>query len=319
MLAYYAYGLTITSDTPLPELPALNGRKSEIGRGVSVYLESRRSNTWIEPEWFNIGLDDHGRPWFRCGRGADGFVLRYEGLADFIVEPDGGAIACARTAPRLSLLSLRHLLLDQVFPRVLNLIGRESIHATAVATASGACAFMGEAGTGKSTLAASFQAEGYRSIADDCLVLEERGGAIIATPGYPGVRLWKDSLSALGAKRGPIMPVAEYTSKSRLLGAATASRFASQALPLARVYVLVREGKAPTAVPRIEELTPAAVFPQLVSASFPLDIADQEMLTRHFRLFARVASEVPTRRLYLPNELKALPAVREVILQDLAA
>jgi hypothetical protein len=319
VLVYYAYGLAITSDTPLPELPALNARESESGCGVAVYLESRRSNTEHEPEWFNIGFDDRGQRWFRCGRTANGFVLRYEGLADFVVEPNGRAITCARAAPRLSLLSLRHLLLDQVFPRVLNLIGRESIHATAVVTASGACAFMGEAGTGKSTLAASFQAEGYRSIADDCLVLEERGGTIVATPGYPGVRLWEDSLSALGAKRAAIMPVAEYTSKARLLGAATTSRFAAQPCPLARIYLLVRDSKGSTATPRIEELTPAVVFPQLVSASFPLDIADQQMLTRHFRLFTRVAADVPARRLYMPNDLTALPAVRQVILQDLAA
>jgi hypothetical protein len=57
---------------------------------------------------------------------------------------------------------------------------------------------------------------------------------------------------------------------------------------------------------------------ELVCASFPLDVSDQAMLARHFKVMHRVASEVPFSRVTMPDDFGALPAVREGILADFA-
>ena len=56
---------------------------------------------------------------------------------------------------------------------------------------------------------------------------------------------------------------------------------------------------------------------ELVQCAFRLDLTDQAMLLRQMRVLERVAKEVPVKRLRLPNDLGVLPAVRELILQDL--
>src|SRR5579863_1753350 len=263
---YRAYGLAISSDTRMPELSASGEDGAEACTQVRVTLRARTSRPYEPKEWLNVGTDDLGKPWFKSARVVGGYLLRYPGLADFFVAGDGREIRCLRVASNITSLTLRHLLLDQAFPRLLSLLGHEALHATAVAAPAGVCAFIGAAGTGKSTLAASFQLEGFSSVCDDCLVVDEREGQIFATPGYPGVRLWRDSLAAIAGADAQTAPVADYTSKARLLGAQTSQRFVAEARPLARIYFLTREEAREA--PGIEPISPAEIFPHLIGSSF---------------------------------------------------
>ncbi len=58
---------------------------------------------------------------------------------------------------------------------------------------------------------------------------------------------------------------------------------------------------------------------ELLEKTYRLDIADKKMLERQFRFLAQVVAQVSVKRLYLPDDLSALPAVREVILRDIHA
>lgn len=314
MFAHKAYGLSIISDVELPELPRLEWARAFSPTALRVRLRgARQSAAPTAWQWLS---EVNGVEWFKCARTAEGFFLRYSEMADFLVDARGCAIDCVAARPELSLAGLRHLLLDQVMPRVLNLRGREALHATAVAVRGGVCAFLGAAGTGKSTLAASFQSDGYLSVCDDCLVLQETADAIMATPGYPGVRLWADSLEALALKEEQAVPVADYTSKFRLLGVRTPERFCDLEYPLARIYLLARDESGSLVEPRIRTISPAQAFPDIVKASFPLDFADRTMLERHFRILTRVAHSVLVRSLEFPTDFAALSKTREAILRD---
>lgn len=271
-------------------------------------------------QWLNASAYADGTPWLSTAKIDGGFLLRFPRLADFTIGAGGHEVVCVGSADTATVVTLRHLAIDHVMPRVLNLLGVESLHATAVAAPAGAIAFVGEAGAGKSTLAASFHLAGMKSFCDDCLVLhaqDGRAGRITATPGYPGVRLWDDSFVELTGKSEGGATVAHYTSKTRLLGAAAG--FGDQPLPLARLYLLQRSPVTAVAAPTIERVAPAEAFPILVGASFPLDLTDYAMLTRHFRFIVRVAATVPIRRLTIPDDFAALPAVRAAVLADLEA
>jgi len=265
-------------------------------------------------------LEDR-RPWLSCGRLRDGYLLRFFRLADFRISADGGEIACIRRAARTSLNTIRHLLLDQVLPMVLNLRGREALHATAVIVdGATAIAFLGPAGAGKSTLAASFMLAGCGALGDDCLALDA-GARIRAIPAYPGFRLWTDSADALNADASGAIPVAGYTSKVRMLARECAASFPRRPIPLSALYRLTRVRNyrgLPLRTPLIERLKPRDAMIELVSSSFPLDIADSAMLARHFQVMQRVAREVPFSRVMVPDEFGALPSVRDAILTDLA-
>ena len=318
-LAYHAYGLAIVSDVEIPELPLLRDLR-DMGRN-RVNLRIHGVHRVIEEpaQWLNVAANAAGAPWLSTAKIDGGYLLRFPRLADFTLDATGHEISCVAAADLVNVVTLRHLAIDHVMPRVLNLLGLDSLHATAVATPAGTIAFIGDTGTGKSTLSASFHLAGFESFCDDCLVLSEEGDRIVATPAYPGVRLWDDSFKALmgDADRGE--PVAQYTRKTRLLGDATG--FRADRLPLARLYLLERPTakNAPAVVPAIARVSPAEAFPVLVGASFPLDLTDTAMLTRHFHFINRVAATVPIRRLTIPSDFAALPAVRATVLADLAA
>jgi len=318
-LAYRAYGLAITSDVEIPELPPLRDLRDAGRDRVSLRILGPHRAVAEPTQWLNASAYADGTPWLSSAKIDGGYLLRFPQLADFVIESTGHEITCVEAADGVTEVTLRHLAIDHVMPRVLNLLGIESLHATAVAGTAGACAFIGDAGTGKSTLAASFHLNGMHTFCDDCLVLREDRGNIMAMPAYPGVRLWDDSLKAVMTDGDRGQPVAQYTSKTRLLG--DAASFQTDALPLARIYFLQRPTAADEAVtsPAVSRIVAAEAFPLLVSASFPLDLTDHGMLTRHFRFMVRVAAMVPLRRLIIPNDFSALAAVCEAVIMDLAA
>jgi len=318
---YRVCGLTIGSDTLLPELPS---QEEEQGAPADVRVQLRGSSTKpLQPlRWvMSDGLED-GRPWLSCAKTEGGYLLRVHELADFFVDTAGQEVVCFPES-RTSLQTLRHLFLDQVLPLVLNLRGQDALHATAVLTSRGVCAFVGPSGAGKSTLAATFQLAGYPVLSDDCLVVRQEGEQIIATPAYPGVRLWEDTLEALRHEAGLAIPVADYTSKLRLTVGGQAGKFFDDPRPLVRIYELTRmaepNGRENVSAPSVETLSRGAAFIKLTLSTFRLDLTDREMLVRQFHFLERVVSLVPVRRLHVPNALSCLPAVRDAILADVEA
>jgi hypothetical protein len=317
---YRVCGLTVSSDTVLPELLPSPKAGQEVPVDVRVRLQgSSRSlpqpRTWV----LSSSLDD-GSPWASCAKTEGGYLFRFHGLADFFVDALGQEVESLFEA-EASPATLRHLFLDQVLPLVLNLRGQDALHATSVLTSRGACAFIGPSGTGKSTLAGIFQLAGCPVLSDDCLVIKEESGHIMATPGYPGLRLLEDTLEAFRHNGGSALPVADYTSKLRITAGGQGGEFLADQRPLIRIYNLVRSaepnGDKADAVPSIEPMSCGDAFMTLVSSVFRLDLTDRAMLVRQFHFLERVVSLVPVRRLNLPNALSFLPAVRDAVLADI--
>lgn len=317
MLLYDVYGLTIGSDIAIPELLPSHDRCgiAEITLALTGPFDQLIPNS----HWLVSTASPNGAPWLFWAKVDCGYLLRFHGLADFLVDSEGRDIACVYAASGVSVATLRHLVIDHVLPRVLNLRGLDALHATAVVIKNRVCAFVAEAGTGKSTLAASFHLAGYPAFCDDCLVLRDTH-PLTVLPAYPGVRLWEQSFHALGGSAAVLgVPVAQYTAKTRQLG--SAESFRAEPLPLARIYLLQRNDQSERAAessPQLENLKPGVALPALIAGTFPLDITDRAMLARHFRLLSRAAAEMPVRRLTIPTDFAALPDARSLILADCA-
>jgi len=82
---------------------------------------------------------------------------------------------------------------------VLHQRGILPLHANVMVLGQGAAAFMGASGAGKSTMAAWFHDRGYPVLSDDvCAVTSAEDGRVLAQPGIPRLRLWRDALEATG-------------------------------------------------------------------------------------------------------------------------
>jgi hypothetical protein len=318
---YRLYGSILSCNAPLPELNHAPHPLPRETVDLRILFVSSGIKTPTPTSWYRtISLPD-GTPWLRCAKIALDYLLEFPDLASFVFTPSNNSIQCipSRKTPSHT---LRHLLLDQVLPLVLNYRGREVLHGAAVATPYGTCAFIGPTGSGKSTLAASFLASGYSVLADDCVVLDARDDDLVAIPSYPGLRLWNDTVDALFGTAGRMTPVAHYTPKQRFHATVSASTFPSSSVPLTGMYLLESfSGRhaASVATPLARPLLGKRdALITLLSSAFKLDIADQRMLTREFDFLHRLVSRIPVRRLVIPKSFEALPEVRAGILQDLS-
>ncbi|WDZ55578.1 dephospho-CoA kinase [Paenibacillus polymyxa] len=125
------------------------------------------------------------------------------------------------------------------------------IHGSAVVIGGRAYAFVGESGTGKSTLAAAFRQAGYQMVSDDVIAVKATTSSAIVYPAYPQQKLGLDSLLQLEAlrenkhARNSVMP--QYTDLRMLAGelnkyaVPAVDEFFNDPLPLGGVFELVAD------------------------------------------------------------------------------
>lgn len=328
LLYYRVSGIILRSDRPLVELSPIEDLGPAQDLDLTVRLLPQLDGPLCPSAWFLSMAMPGEEPWLSCADieeqallgGKPGYLLRFHDLADFLVDRQGTEVV-ALAIRNLPEETLHHMLLNQVLPLLLNLRGQDALHATAVLTPQGVCAFAGPAGVGKSTLAASFLLAGYPVISDDCLVLKEQEGRILAVPGYPGLRLWDDVTQSLSLDPAHLRSVAHYTAKHRLLLPGQSQAFPTEPLPLARLYILSppegpEAGKEAGAF-SLQPFPPRLAFMELLTCLFRLDIRDKAMLARQFCFVERLMAQVPVKQLSIPQTFSALPSVRDAILADL--
>jgi hypothetical protein len=250
-----------------------------------------------------------GRQWAQFFRTEAGYLLRFPDLADFQISRDGTKVTSS-PAPDVSDDTIQHLYLNQVQPLALARQGKFVFHASAVEIESGAVAFLGESGRGKSTLAASFATSGFRFLADDGLVVEPDNGGYQVMPSHPSIRLWNDSEQALIGDSVTKAPPLEYTSKARFL-ASDGIHFCDHPRHLHRVYFL---GDGTPQQPVFERLIAADALIELVKHSFLLDIEEREMLAAQFDELSRLVRQPIYYRLDYPRRFEDLAQVRQAIM-----
>ncbi|MEE8309355.1 MAG: hypothetical protein V3R34_03060 [Hyphomicrobium sp.] len=245
----------------------------------------------------------------RYGEGND-FLLRFPDLADFVILEDGSALE-AWPAPETSAETLRHLVLDQVLPRVLAQQGRLVLHAGAVRVGQEAIAFIGETGRGKSTLTASFHATGYRLLSDDGIVLAEAQGTTLAQPTYSSLRLWPEAVAGLFARAPDLAPMAHYSRKQRVILTDAPN---NTPMPLAAIYVLAPATGEDAASISLTRMSPGEACMAIIRNSFQLDVTDRRRAMGLLTVASDIAQQLPVFSLNFPRRFECLPDVREAIL-----
>ena len=316
LFQYVAYGLRLGSDIGFAELPAAPGdaRPSDI-----MLWFTRESLAGVGfARWTMRTPISTRSPWLCCARTETGYLLRFPGAADFHVSADGAEIHCCSATYSVDDADLHHLVLDHVMPLALKLRGEEALHASAVLTSRGACAFVGPSGCGKSTLAAAFQAAGDQVLGDDCVRLCLQGGRFLAVPAYPGVRLRGDVWEAHASSSAGVTIDAGGAKKRRWTPVSAHEQFVREPQPLRRLYRLATLPDAECAGgPRLDALSIRETFMELVSSTFRFDARDRRMLAAEFTIWERMASTVKMRRLWLDHDVFNRRA-RALVLTDLA-
>jgi hypothetical protein len=305
-------GRWLDSSVPLPELRAAPPGTP----GIVVEFLPPSTSLREQTDWFHGWklADEDAEYWLKLARSNGDFLLRYPTVADFRVSADGARISCEPLTD-IEPETLRHLLLDQVLPFAFGLGGDLVVHASALSVENQGIGLIGVSGQGKSTLAASFAANGFPLLTDDCLLLHEQTDTWLAVPYYSGVRLWPTSLDGLLLNRLEVAGVAAYTSKRRVRSASVLP-FTAEALPLRHLFFLAGAGD-PRSTISIEPMPYQKAFLGLVKNNFLLEIREPAALKRQFDQISRLTSSVSCWALSYPRDFRVLGNVRAAVLEHI--
>ncbi|WP_338504106.1 hypothetical protein V6R86_09590 [Sphingomonas kaistensis] len=272
------FGLVIDSEVPLPNLlPAAAGAIAD------VHIRRGRVGTDADLVIPEAGL-------FRVRDGREIIVETNEGVSD---------------------RNLRLFLLGSAMGLILHQRGLFPLHANAVELDGRAIAVAGATGAGKSTLAAWFSRSGHRIVGDDVVALKATACTVLAYPGPPRVRLWREAMERFGIDTNGLEPsYADDTVEKWDLPVA-GDALVADAVPLGAVYVL--EDGADIAITRLGGGAAAAT---LFDHTYRGSYADRqaEWRAEHFRAVAAVAKSVPVFRLERPRDLSLLEALGRALL-----
>lgn len=212
---YKIFDFSIKSNILIPELTHSAGTAVQL----SFILTSVTPEAIEAAAWVHHWLLPNGERSLSLAKTKSHFIIRFPRLADFLFSPTESSITCHPT-PDTPQETIRHLLLDQVIPRIVGYLGRPVIHASGVVINNTGVLFLGETGWGKSTICAFFHQRGFPLLNDDCVLLEKDGDGIIGIPSYEGMRLLDDSLQVLHYKDDSdhnIQNVSHYSTKKRII------------------------------------------------------------------------------------------------------
>jgi len=181
MYIYKTYGLIFSSELLIPELDVSEGL-SDVEIKIGKIPESL-SNPVEKRKFFQSAPNE--------------FLLKLEKIAGFYVKNGNSIIIEPYTD--INSQDIRLFLLGSVFGALLQQRGLLVIHGSSVIINGKGVIFTGISGVGKSTLAAAFYKKGYKILTDDvCAIKFEDNNVPYIVPGFPSLKLWKDSADKLG-------------------------------------------------------------------------------------------------------------------------
>ena len=244
----------------------------------------------------------------------DTYMLRFSNMADFVIAMGPQKIG-VWAAPGTSMETLRHLLLDQVLPRVLAQQGRVVLHAGSVKIGDEVIAFVGETGSGKSTLTASFHAANYPLLSDDCLLLTPSEDSTLCLPTYPCIRLWPEAIDNLYAQAPQISPMAHYSNKQRLISDTDAEYNSLQSC-LTAIYLLASEPSIDNNNIIHNRLSSSEACIEIIRNSFHLDPTNRLLGSAAFEKAINIVETVPFFTLYYKRKYALIGDLISYILEN---
>lgn len=181
---YDLYGLRIRSEIPLrAPLSSSDACDVDVAWGSGrAYSDGTRMGEIVAAFYLNSELG------FTHTLNATGYTLQFDSVGEFHIDRQLASVQChLNSGKNPEYASL--LLAGNVMASLLMLSGEAVLHASAVAVAGRAIAFVGHSGMGKSTLAALCCAAGAQLVTDDLLRLAIDQDGVRCFGGSPEVRL----------------------------------------------------------------------------------------------------------------------------------
>lgn len=321
---YLIYGLKICTNQPIPGLvPVSNWEFADIN--IQLLGQQEKQLPFLgKLDWgtYPNSRQQTGVNIWQA-QGADGTYSWLEFLPksqpiDFIINYDGSQVWVFWSEEK-QYPTVVSLLLGSVLCRILLLRGWLCLHASVVGIDGKAIALLGHSCAGKSTTAAALAQRGFPVLADDIAALSPDGTKFWVQPGYPRLRLWQNSVNALGFSVEELPKVTIYAEKRYLdlsVNSDNLWQFQTMPLPLSAIYLL--EKRDSTLVePKIVPISPAEALGKLTANVYGKTMLDKQRLGINFQQLSQLVQFVPIRQLARPDDLGSLSLICDVLLEDI--
>lgn len=306
---YHIFDISLESDLRLPELPEGAAREAVIK--IISGVDSKRVQ--CEPECFHEWQDAGDEISMLSAEIEDGYLLRFPDLVDFLISSTGDTVFYF-PEPDIPEETIRHLILDQVIPRILGQQGQLVLHASAVQLPVGkATIFLGDTGWGKSTIASSYYENGAQLITDDCLLIKIVDNKVFCVPNYYGLRLYPDSAEAIFKDNMQFKPVAHYTNKERLILHHKKSEITGP-IPVSSIFLLSDPVLDCVDCVSIKKIRGAKEIMSIVEQTFLMDVEDKAIISKQFKNASEINEVSPVLyQLSYPRQYEILEEVRNTV------
>lgn len=292
---YYAYGLNITSDFPLPELlMSKTGENLYIAKGI-VNL----------PELTPTSLFRQGKEAFFAQNSTSSY-LHWPEVANF--EAVGGhTLTVAPLKEDLDSQFLNLYILSEALGIILHQKGFFLLHGSAIRLNDGIAVFIGIPGAGKSTIAAAFAHKGNTVIADDMVAIDiNQNQDLTVIPAFPQIKLWPTAIAGLGYDETNLSPLF-IGSKKKVVQ--KADNCPLLPLPLSAIYLLEPSEQLIIMKMKNQE----AFFALTRFFPCPSKLLTGKALQNHFQKSILISKKIPMYRLTLPKNFTLLQELVEIL------
>lgn len=172
--------------------------------------------------------------------------------------------------------------------------GKFVLHASSVEINGRTVAFLGAKGSGKSTLAAYLKARGHRVISDDIVPLSFVGDEAWTLPGFPRVKLFADSLTAIGQNPADFPTIHRFVDKRSF---ELTGPFINEPSRLNAIYILCSGNR-----PRIKSSNKTNAFIEIIkNTHLNKFLAELNCQAEYFQFCRRLVQDVPVFSLVRSN------------------
>ncbi len=301
---YTAFGLTLASDFAFEVLEEIAPPASGVDLTV---LRSRglvRTDHDMDP-LFDIAPDRQYLHW----RSVGAFLIEDPSIVR--IEPHDG----------VSDHLVSQAFLGLVFSLLLERRGTLSLHAGAVDVDGRALVFLGDKGAGKSTTTGALVARGHALVTDDLVAVtgaDQSGAPLLVQPGFASMKLWPDSVSALGLPEHSEDRFVHPSSSKRQKRVTTPT--ARSPVPMGALFQLYRSPEI--AAPAVRRLVPHMALEVVMCFTFMARYGEtrlgREHLALHMKRCGGIVARVPVYELEIPDDITRLSDLVEVV-QNVAA
>lgn len=294
---YRVFGLTISSEMPIPELIP-----NRINCNIDVVIERR--------DLYSSLLERFEKDEY--------YKIKPNWLMMHIPEV---AIFCIENGNKITVSPFPEGLEDEIRLYILGtcmgalLMQRKilPLHGSAIEIDGKAYALLGNSGAGKSTLAKAFLNRGYKLLSDDVIAVTFSDNQDpVVSPSYPQQKLWIESLNKFQLESSQYKPLFDREKK---FAVPVVSNFLNETLPLTGMFELEITGEGDLSINLISNMER---FYTVYNQTFRNFFLEQSgLMDWHFETSAKLISKIPIYKIKRPSEIFTAYNITDIILSKI--